>query len=289
MRSAGFADHRASPMEKRSFVILIHAWYFFFMHDLLQMTRRDVIAERLRLGNTVVSTALAEEFGISEDAVRRDLRALAAEGRCKRVYGGALPLSPASGTIADRIPLRPDEKLELARTAVRTVRLSGLVFLDGGSTNLALVSMLPAENALIVATNSIAIADAVMRKNGLNLILIGGAVDTSLGSCIDADALQALAKLNIDHCFLGACAVSRQLGLGVFHPGEAHFKRILLARSHQTTVMATQDKLETRAPHVVAPLKAINRLIVPSSTSREVRRSLGKTGAQILVGDRPAK
>lgn len=256
---------------------------------MLPTIRRDVIAERLRFGNSVASTALAEEFGVSEDAVRRDLRALAAEGRCKRVYGGALPLSPASGTIADRIPLRPDEKLELAQTALRAVRLSGLVFVDGGSTNLALASMLPVQNALTVATNSIAIADTVMRTKGLNLILIGGAVDTSLGSCIDTDALHALANLNIDHCFLGICAVSRQLGLGVFHPGEAHFKRILLARSHQTTVMATRDKLETRAPHVVGPLKAIHRLIVPSSTPRKLRRSLGKTGLQIVAANRPVR
>ena len=33
--------------------------------------------------------------GVSEDSIRRDLRELAAAGLCQRVYGGALPASPA--------------------------------------------------------------------------------------------------------------------------------------------------------------------------------------------------
>ncbi|WP_271025209.1 DeoR family transcriptional regulator [Rhizobium sp. RCAM05973] len=41
----------------------------------------------------IVAASLAVEFNVSEDAVRRDLRALAAEGKCRRVYGGALPFS----------------------------------------------------------------------------------------------------------------------------------------------------------------------------------------------------
>src|SRR5690349_184638 len=63
-----------------------------FMSDELPLARRDEIAGRLSAGQPVVAAALATEFGVSEDAIRRDLRALAAEGRCRRVYGGALPV-----------------------------------------------------------------------------------------------------------------------------------------------------------------------------------------------------
>ena len=40
--------------------------------------------------------------GSSEDTVRRDLRELAAAGLCQRVYGGALPASPAVADYAPR-------------------------------------------------------------------------------------------------------------------------------------------------------------------------------------------
>jgi DeoR/GlpR family transcriptional regulator of sugar metabolism len=69
------------------------------MHAPLAEIRRNEIENRLKRGLPVKATALAEEFLVSEDAVRRDLRALAAEGKCKRVYGGAIPLPPEGGPL----------------------------------------------------------------------------------------------------------------------------------------------------------------------------------------------
>ena len=78
------------------------------------MERREVIAERLVQGQSVSATALADEFAVSPDAIRRDLRMLAAGGRCRRVYGGALPVSPASLPMAIRAGEAPERKKVLA-------------------------------------------------------------------------------------------------------------------------------------------------------------------------------
>ena len=59
------------------------------MNAILPLERRAVIAQRLADGQTVSAALLAAEFAVSEDAVRRDLRALAAEGLCQRIYGSA--------------------------------------------------------------------------------------------------------------------------------------------------------------------------------------------------------
>lgn len=73
------------------------------MNEDLPLARRDEIADRLAQGQSVVAAVLAVEFNVSEDAIRRDLRALAAQGRCRRVYGGALPITPASAPMAARM------------------------------------------------------------------------------------------------------------------------------------------------------------------------------------------
>src|SRR5258705_10241128 len=113
------------------------------MHELLPRSRRDQIAGRLDAGLPVVAAELAIEFSVSEDAIRRDLRALAAEGRCRRVYGGALPLSKAMAPMAARMEEARDRKQALARKAASLVKPGQFVFVDSGSTNLALVSCLP--------------------------------------------------------------------------------------------------------------------------------------------------
>src|SRR5258708_26859112 len=93
------------------------------------MERRDIIAGRLAQGQSVTAGSLAEEFSVSPDAVRRDLRALAAEGRCRRVYGGALPISPAPSPIIFRLGEAPQRKTALAAPAVGLIRPGELVVL----------------------------------------------------------------------------------------------------------------------------------------------------------------
>ena len=101
---------------------------------------------------------------MSEDAIRRDLRALAAEGLCRRVYGGALPLSRAAAPMRARMEEGRERKQALARRAASLIEPGQFVFLDSGSTNLALVEYLPDDFDLTVATNSIDIAAAALRR-----------------------------------------------------------------------------------------------------------------------------
>src|SRR3984957_12673114 len=98
------------------------------------LARRDVILGRLAQGQSVAAVALALEFEVSEDAIRRDLRALAAEGRCRRVYGGALPLSKATAPMAARMEEARDRKQAPPPSAVSVGKPGKCVFLDSGST-----------------------------------------------------------------------------------------------------------------------------------------------------------
>ena len=110
------------------------------MND-LPLARRDLIAARLAAGQPAVAATLALEFGVSEDAIRR-------------VYGGALPLSPASAPMAERVDQARERKDALACAAATLVEPGELVFLDNGSTNLALVKFLPKDYKLTVAAAS---------------------------------------------------------------------------------------------------------------------------------------
>lgn len=259
------------------------------MNEAIPLARRDAIAGRLALGQPVQAAALAAEFHVSEDAIRRDLRALAAEGRCRRVYGGALPVTPACAPMAARIDAARERKAALARTAASLIERGELLFLDSGSTALALVEYLPEDAELTIATNSIDIAAAVLRRADLSLIMIGGAVDQAVGGCVDASAVQSVARMNIDRGFLGACALSPQRGLAAFGLADATFKRAVVAASARCVVLATTDKLAAHAPHRVAALDEIDCIVVEHDLPREDRAALSSAGASILAANPPAQ
>ena len=69
------------------------------MRKMLPVLRRQVVLARLQSDGRVVVKELAAELGVAEDSLRRDLRELAADGLCQRVYGGALPASPAIAAV----------------------------------------------------------------------------------------------------------------------------------------------------------------------------------------------
>src|ERR1700744_754432 len=110
--------------------LIVHGT-FLFVHGSSGAIRKNEIEGRLLRGLPVNATALAKEFLVSEDAIRRDLRALAAEGKCKRVYGGGLPISPGA-PFEHRLLNYSKEKRSLALAALTLVSEASTVFLDSG-------------------------------------------------------------------------------------------------------------------------------------------------------------
>jgi DeoR/GlpR family transcriptional regulator of sugar metabolism len=245
--------------------------------------RREAILRRLTQGEPVAAAALARQFGVSEDAIRRDLREMAAAGLCKRVYGGALPLSPAGAPIGVRATQATDRKAALARAALGLIRDGATLVIDTGSTNAALAALLPEGRGLRVITNSLAAATAVMARPGIELYLIGGRVDPQLGGVTGARAVVELRQFRADLCFLGSCAVSSAFGVAGFDTDDADFKIAALAASAAAATLATNDKLDTVAPHLIAPLAGLNHLVVEHDAPPAIVAALAAAGPSIIT------
>jgi DeoR/GlpR family transcriptional regulator of sugar metabolism len=264
-------------------LLIVHG-KFLFMHVSLSATRKNEIEGRLMSGLPVNATALAKEFLVSEDAIRRDLRALAAEGKCKRVYGGGLPISPEGASFEHRLLNDSKQKRALALAALTLVSEASTVFLDNGTTNLALAREIPPNRSLTIATNSVSIASALLERKNLKVIVLGGEIDRETGATIGLTAIREAERLSFDLCFLGACAVSVSLGIGAFDMADAEFKRTLIARSDRIAALVTMDKVETRAPFQVAALTVLDHVVLEAGTSEEIISTFSNAGPQVIVG-----
>jgi PAS domain S-box-containing protein len=134
---------------------------------LMPAERQKEILQRIQKDGRVLATDLAQEFQTSEDTIRRALRDLAAQGRCTRVYGGALAMSAASGSALERRKESAERKLALGKEMAPMVRSGQLLFIDAGSTNLAAARSLPEE--LRRMTDAIASYIYVFRPDGTAL------------------------------------------------------------------------------------------------------------------------
>lgn len=258
------------------------------MQDFLLRERQSVISERLRTNGRVLAVELALEFGVSEDTVRRDLREMAAAGLCERVYGGALPVSPAHGSLTQRIGFAADRKRALAWAAAKEIAAGATVFFDAGSTNLAIANALPDDLELTAATNAPAIAVALMEKPGVSVILIGGLVDRQTEGSLGARALRDMEQLSPDLCILGACGVDIEAGVTTFGFEDAEFKRFATSRSKRVLVAATSEKLGTAAPHSILPVAHCECLVVEHDADRVMLEQYRERGCRTIIAEKTA-
>lgn len=256
--------------------------------EMLPLERQQWILDRLRLRGRVVALELAAEFAVSEDSVRRDLRELAAQGLCRRVYGGALPLSAAVAPLKQRRQEHAGRKLALARKAVALVRQGQVLLIDAGSTNAAIAAALPSDFGLTVVTNAPDIAQILLEREGFEIQIIGGRVDARIGAAVGAQAMQEIQRVRADLCFPGACAVDASSGLWGFDSEEVLLKRAMVEASGETVVVATSDKLGTVATHRVAGIDEVQHLVVEHDVGRALRASFSAQGLTVHRADAAA-
>ena len=109
--------------------------------------RQAEIAELVLTTRRVNGADLARRFDVTMETVRRDLAALEAAGRLRRVHGGAVSADQSTSdekAISSRKHLNTPEKRRIAQAAFDLLRTSGAgaVVLDAGSTVEALADLI---------------------------------------------------------------------------------------------------------------------------------------------------
>ncbi|MBT2339935.1 MULTISPECIES: DeoR/GlpR family DNA-binding transcription regulator [Pseudomonas] len=238
-------------------------------HEAFPGERQQLISERLARYGRVIAADLASEFNVSEHSIRRDLGALAAAGVCKRVYGGAILLPAAERPMDVRVRQNPVRKGSLGQAAASLLRAGQHVFIDAGSTNLAIAGAIDPTLPLTVATNSPLIAVQLMKLPSVEVILLGGRVNPVAGGVIGVTAVQQLRQFSFDLCFLGACAIDPDNGVTAFGLDDAEFKRAVAAASGQLVNAVTNEKLSSVAHYQVASCEEVTALVVEHDAPRE--------------------
>lgn len=250
---------------------------------MLTTQRKQLILQRLAHDGQVVAKALSEEWGISEDTVRRDLRELAAEGKLQRVHGGALPASAAVGDLRVRQELAPDEKRLLGRAGAAMVRPGQVVILDGGTTSLQVVHYLPRDLRATVVTHSPVVAAALAGHAHIEVLSLGGRLYRHSMVNVGASVVEAAERLRADLFLMGVTGVHAEAGLTTGDFEEATVKRALHRRAAETVVLASTDKLGAASPFTVAALRELATLVVPSTVPARMRKELEAAGVNLIL------
>jgi DeoR/GlpR family transcriptional regulator of sugar metabolism len=255
---------------------------------MLAAQRREYLLEALRRDGRIVARDAAADLGLSEDSIRRDLRELAADGLCQRVYGGALPASPALADYAGRSTVSVPGKQQVAAAAVSLIRPGGTVILDGGTTALALASTLPPSLACTVITHSPTVAAALVGHPAAEVLILGGKLFKHSAVACGAAAVEAAQRVSADAFFMGVTGVHPDAGLTTGDADEAAMKRALASRAAETYVLASAEKIGTASPYQVIPLGQASAIITDAPPESATIQELRARQVEVITTSAPS-
>lgn len=247
--------------------------------------RQRAIVARAQANGRVDVAALAEEFGVTAETIRRDLGGLERAGLLRRVHGGAI--------VAVQLPFEPDmsrrgdtmgtEKERIAKAALALLPAEGAIFIESGSTTGRLAELLPAENSLTVVTNSVAIALTLTRWPELTVMTVGGRVRRRTHTEVDDWALRNLQSLRVDVAFLGTNGISVKHGLSTPDPAEAAVKRAALGVARRRVLLVDHTKYGNESVLRYGGLDDIDVLVTDNGLAADSVEDLRASGVEVVL------
>ena len=253
--------------------------------------RHQAILDWLSEKGSISNTDIQENFGVSYDSAKRDLRILEEKGLLKRTHGGALPLRqiasgrPAKMTIKDMKDVR-ENYLEIAKKAVSMIRNNDVIYIPSATVGLFMVQNLPDNWEIRVVTNSIVIAEELRKKNNISVIMLGGEMDDR-GNCYDTIAVETIKRLRFDKCFITSACISASFGLSIQKTQAISFWNALIDSSKMTVGLYPKEKIGFDSIVSICPANRLTTLITDWDASEEDLKLFDEQEIEVVVVDKP--
>ena len=210
---------------------------------MLAEERQQKILAVLNEKNILKLQEICELTGCSAASARRDLNQLEKQGLLLRVHGGAkakhsLQQEPdMTGKSLKNIL----QKKSIAKYAAALIQKEDVIYLDAGTSTLAMIPFLNEKLQLTVVTNGVMHASALADRN-IRTILIGGELKNTTKAIVGIDAIRGLSRYRFNKVFLGMNGVHLKYGYTTPDPSEAAVKTTASQQGSETFVLADDSK-----------------------------------------------
>lgn len=246
--------------------------------------RQSAIMKALASEGSCTVAELTRTLRVSDETIRRDIKAMAERGLVERVHGGVLlPELMREPDFRERMRQQAEEKRAIARLVAARITDGDSLMIDSGSTNLYVARVLETRRDLLAVTNNAEIARMLGAGRGNRVYLAGGRLRPDDCAVFGMDAVSFVQQFRARTAILSIGAVHAADGLMDFGMEEAEFAQAVMERSDTVIVAADHTKFGRRAPIRVCGFDEVDALVTDRPPPGVFARRLAEVEGCALV------
>lgn len=247
--------------------------------------RRQFILKELRRTGKVTVDDMAHGLSVSLATIRTDLSTLEGKGMLRRTHGGAMLQESTlyEPPYAVRERSQSAEKRAIAAVCASMVSDEETILLDAGTTVYEIALQLRNRNGLRIATNSLKIAIMMMDNPKIDVVLLGGQVNSKRWAIMGDLVLHSLEAIRVDHAFLSFNGIDAKAGYTSVDFDAASIKRMMMDHARQVVVAADHSKVGQIAFARVSPISPEHTLVFDSGVEPSKLPPFKDLGVEVIL------
>jgi DeoR/GlpR family transcriptional regulator of sugar metabolism len=261
---------------------------------MIPLKRQQLILNHLLNVKVAAIGELAKLLKVSGITVRRDVQKLEGAGKVVSVSGG-VAISTEIFTEPPHVVkrgLQREEKEAIADLAESLVEDGSTIYLDAGTTTLALARRLAEKRSremdILVVTNDLVITMYLVENSTFRLYHTGGLVLRQNRSCVGDGTAKALRGLNIDLAFLSTPSWNSRW-LSTPDAEKIPVKKAAVASANRRVLLADSSKYGKVGAFKAFPLSIFKTIITDDGLAIDARKAVEEQGVEVLMAKRAGK
>ncbi len=248
------------------------------------LQRRERILRLLLERGEVQVRDLCTQFSTSEITIRRDLQEMEQRGLLRRFHGGARAKQQTQEMVyfEDKRTARKYEKDLIADALVEMIAPGSTLFLNAGTTTLAVMSRIRDYNIRVITNN--AMSTSVLAGGTAELICTGGEYQDRTRSFCGDFATYIISKVYADVCILGVNGVSISGGVTTTVYNETQLNEMMAKRCQGKTIIAADgSKIGKTYCFTCMPLTQVDVLVTDNSADMSEIEQIRSLGLEVII------
>jgi DeoR family glycerol-3-phosphate regulon repressor len=193
---------------------------------------------------------LAEHFGVAQQTIRRDVRALCDQGLVRRHYGGVGPMEFSGDNLEfdRRQLLYPTQRRQIAEAVAHRVPDGAALSIGIGTTPCHIAEALTGHHDLLVITPNLRAAEILAQSSNCRIVIPGGEIRNRHRDVNLAGAADLCGQYRVDFAIFGVGGINLDGALLDFSQEEVNFRAAMMANAQERILVADHSKIGRNAP-----------------------------------------